>query len=59
MIITSMLQLRNQIVFFTNVINSYQNITSPDTINTGGHTVNTWTGLLIDLIYNFDITNRI
>jgi hypothetical protein len=23
-------------------------------VNTGGHAVDTWTGLLIDLIYNFD-----
>ena len=28
-------------------------------VNTGGHAVDTWTGLLIDLIYNFDIANLI
>jgi hypothetical protein len=30
-----------------------------DAENTGGHAVDTWTGLLIDLIYNFDIANLI
>ena len=32
---------------------------SPDVVNTEGHAVDAWTGLLIDLIYNFDIANII
>jgi hypothetical protein len=28
-------------------------------VNTGGHAVDTWIGLLIDLIYIFDIANII
>ena len=39
--------------------NSYQNIISSDMVNTSGHTVDTLTGLLIDWIYNFDVTNII
>ena len=40
---------------FKLIINSYQNIISPDAVNTGHHAVDTLTALLIDLIYNFDI----
>jgi len=32
---------------------------SPDAVNTGGNAVYIWTGLLIDLIYNYDITQII
>ena len=32
---------------------------SPDVVNTEGHAVDAWTGLLNDLIYNFDIANII
>jgi hypothetical protein len=30
---------------------------SPDAVNTRGHSLDTWTGLWIGLIYNFDIAN--
>ena len=40
------------------IINSYKK-NSPDTVNIEGHAVDTLTGLLIDLIYNFDIPNLI
>ena len=49
-------QFRN---FFTNDNNNFQNIISPEAVNTVGHDVDTWTGLLIDLINNFDISKRI
>ena len=41
------------------IINSYQNKYHLMRENTGGHAVDTWTGLLVDLIYNFDIANLI
>jgi hypothetical protein len=61
MIITSMLKMQEIQLFFSlqMIINNYQNIVSPSTVNTGGHAVDTLTGLLIDLIYDFVITSRI
>jgi hypothetical protein len=59
MIITSMLQMLEIQLFFSlqMIINNYQNIISPNAVNTGGHAVDTMTSLLIDLIY--DLTSRI
>lgn len=41
------------------IINSHQNIISPDAVNTVGDAVDTLTGLLIDSICNFNITKII
>ena len=54
--ITSMFQLRNPIVFFTSNKYSYQNIFSPDVVNTWVYAVDNLTGFLID---NFDIARII
>ena len=45
--ITSMFQLRNPTVFFTSNKYSYQNIFSPDVVNTWVYAVDNLTGLLI------------
>jgi len=59
MIITSILQLRNQLFSLQIIMNNYQNIISTDAVNTRSHADDTLTGLFIDLIYNFNITSRI
>jgi hypothetical protein len=59
MIITSMLQLRNPFVFFTNDNWQLSKQISPDTVNTRGHPVDTLIGLSIDLIDNSDRANII
>jgi hypothetical protein len=51
--------LKNRFVFFKIIISIYRNTISPEAGNIGGHAVDTLTGLLIDLINNFDITNII
>ena len=37
------------------IISSYQNIMSPDAVNSGGHAVDTLTGLLIDIANRIEI----